>query len=133
MSPGRVVAALAAVLACGAVVAVLEDPNADAGFAVFAFVLSWLAALVIAAVLLVPVVVVRRIGRPSAGALAAALVAGGLVTFPVYAHFYEDASLAAEGGGVGACHGILPLAQLVRYGVADETYGGLYYFASCND
>jgi hypothetical protein len=96
MSPGRMVAALAAVRACGAVVAVLVDPNAEAGFAVFALVLSWLAAVAIAVVLLVPVVVVRalrgiRPTRPSDGALAAAFVVGGLVTFPVYTHFYDDA------------------------------------------
>ena len=70
---------------------------------------------------------------PSRGALAAALVAGGLATFPVYTDFYTDASLAAEGGGVGACSGILPLAQLVHNGLAGEPYAELYYFAACND
>jgi hypothetical protein len=138
MSPGRMVATLPAVLACGAVVAVLVNPDAEAMFAPFAFVLSSIAALAIAAVLLMPVVVVRaltgiRPAWPSGRALATALVAGGLVTFPVYSHFYADASLAAVGSGVGSCNGILPLAQVVRNSVADEPYGEFYYFASCDD
>ena len=126
-------------LACGAVVAVLIDPNAEAGFAVLAFAVSWLGALAIAALLLVPLVAVRasRGGRPpwppSRRALVVMLVAGGLVTFPVHAHFYNDATLAAVGDGVRACHGILPLAAVVRDGVADEPYGELYYFAACDD
>ena len=61
-----------------------------------------------------------------------AVVAGGLATFPVYIHFYDDASLAAVGGGVGACHGILPLSQVVRKSV-DEPYGELYHFAACDE
>jgi hypothetical protein len=131
------VAALAAALAFGMVVATLEEPNKAAG-AVYAFVAGWLVALAIAALLLAPVVAVRaargvRPPWPSRGALAAALVAGGLVMFPEYTDFYIDASLAAEGGGVGACTGILPLAQLVHDSIADEPYAELYYFASCND
>ena len=131
------VAALAAALAFGMVVATLEEPNKAAG-AVYAFLAGWLVAMAIAAVLLVPVVAVRaargiRPRRPGRGAVAAALVAGGLVMFPVYTDFYTEASLAAEGGGVGACTGILPLAQVAHNAIADEPYAGLYYFASCND
>jgi hypothetical protein len=125
-------AALAAALACGAVVAVLMDPNAEAGFVVILFLLSFLGALVIAAAIVAPLAIVRR-RRPGGAALAVALTAGGLVTFPVHNHFYDDASFAAEGGGVGACHGILPLAQAVRDDFAHEPYGRLYYFASCNE
>jgi hypothetical protein len=132
------VAALAAVLGCGAVVAVLLDPNAGAGFAAVALTVSWLGALALAAVLLLPVLVARTLRGmrpqwPGRRALAAALAVGGLVALPVHHHFYDDASLAAAGGGVGACHGILPLAQVVHDAVADEPRGELYYFASCND
>jgi hypothetical protein len=58
-----------------------------------------------------------------------ALVAGALIVFPVHSDFYTD----AEGGSVGRCSGILPLSQLAYHRVADETYGELYYFASCDD
>ena len=47
--------------------------------------------------------------------------------------FYTDASFAAEGGSVGRCSGILPLAQLAYHRFADETFADLFYFASCND
>jgi hypothetical protein len=43
--------------------------------------------------------------------IAPALAAGGLATFPVYSSFYSDANWAAEGGRVGYCDGILPLAH----------------------
>jgi len=65
-------------------------------------------------------------------AMVAAFV-GGLIVFPVHAGFYTDASFEAEGGSVGRCSGILPLAQLVYYRFADETFADLFYFASCND
>ena len=130
------VAALAVALCFGAIVASFAG-DAPGGFVVFAAVGSLLAALAIASLLIVPVVAVRalrgRPARPPNGIIAAALVAGGLVTFPVYSNFYEDASLAAEGGGVGYCGGVLPLSQVVHYSFADEPYARLYYFAGCDD
>ena len=102
-----------------------------------AAVVSLVAALAIAALLVAPVVAVRAFGgrpaRPPNGVIAAALVAGGLVTFPVCSNFYESARAAAEGGGVGYCGGVLPLSQVVHNRVADEPYGRLYYFAGCDD
>jgi hypothetical protein len=65
------VAALALVLVCGAVVAVLMDPNAEAAYMVVPFVLPGLGALVIAAVLLAPFALVRRRRRRPSEAQAA--------------------------------------------------------------
>ena len=125
------VAVLALALCSGAIVASLAA-GTPGGFFVVATVVSLVAALAIAALLVLPVVAVRRT-RPANGIIAAALIAGGLVTFPVSTNFYEDASLAAEGGGVGYCGGVLPLSQVVHNGVADEPYARLYYFAGCDD
>jgi hypothetical protein len=138
MSPARMVAALAAALCFGSIVASLADTGEPSPSAVVSAIVAIAGALAIAALLTVPVVAVQALrrgssARPSRRVLATALVAGGLVTFPVYTNFYDDASLAAQGGGVGYCGGILPLAQVVRNSVADEPYGRIYYFASCDD
>ena len=126
------VAALAVALCFGAVVAVLADSGEPAAVALWAWVGSIVVALAIAALIILPVAVVRR-GRPPDGVIAAALVAGGLFTFPVYSNFYEDAGLAREGGGVGYCGGVVPLSQVVHYSFAEEPYARFYYFASCDD
>jgi hypothetical protein len=137
MSVGRMVAVLAVALSFGAIVAVLADSGEPAAVALWAAVGSLVAALAIAALLTGLVAIVRVLlgspARPPNGMIAAALVVGGLVTFPVYSNFYEDASLAAVGGGVGYCGGVVPLSQVAYYSVADEPYARVYYFASCDD
>jgi hypothetical protein len=129
MSVGRMVAVLAVALCFGGVVAALANPGKELG-AAFAMIAAFLAALAIAAVL---VLAARVFRAPQTAAIAVALVVGGLIVYPVHTHFYTDARFAAEGGSVGRCSGILPLSQLVYNNVADETYGDLYYFASCED
>jgi ABC-type glucose/galactose transport system permease subunit len=129
MSVGRMVAVLAVALCFGGVVAAVANPGKELG-AAFAMIAAILAALAIAAVL---TLLARAFRAPLSRAVAVALVVGGLIVFPVHAYFYTDASFEAEGGSVGRCSGILPLSQLVYYGFANETYGDLYYFASCND
>ena len=132
------VAVLAVALCFGAVVAVLADSGEPtllaAGWATLG---SLVAALAIAALLSAPVALVRVLrgspARPPAGVIATALVVGGLMTFPVHSNFYEDASLAAEGGGVGYCGGSLPLSQVVYHRFAEKPYARLYYFAGCDD
>jgi hypothetical protein len=66
-------------------------------------------------------------------AFVAALAIGGLVVFPVYTNFDSDADAAAEGGGVGYCAGLLPLAGVVRNAFTDEPVGELCYSAGCDD
>jgi hypothetical protein len=129
MSVGRMVAGLAAALCFGGIVAALANPGKEIG-AAYAMVAAFLAALAIAAVF---TLLARAFQAPQTRAIAAALAVGGLIVFPVHAYFYTDARSAAEGGSIGRCSGILPLAQLVYHNVADETYGELYYFASCED
>ena len=123
------VAALAVALCFGGIVASLAQPGKEIGV-VFAMVAAFVGALAIAAIL---ALVGLAFGAPQSRAVATALVVGGLIVFPVHADFYTDASFAAEGGSVGRCSGILPLAQLVYYRFADETFAELFYFASCND
>ena len=123
------VAALAVVLCIGGFVAALAQPGKEVG-AVYALVAAFVAALAIAAVLALAGVALRA---PRGAAVAVALLAGGLIVFPVHGHFYTDEEFAAEGGSVGRCSGILPLSQFVYHRIADETYGDLYYFASCDD
>jgi hypothetical protein len=129
MSVGRMVAALAVALCFGGIVAALANPGKELG-AAYAMVAAFLAALAIAAVL---TLLARAFRAPRSRAVAMALVVGGLIVYPVHARFYEDATFEAEGGSVGRCSGILPLSQLVYHGFAEETYGELYYFASCDD
>jgi hypothetical protein len=128
------VVALTAALAVGMVVAVLANPDDTTG-AVYAFVAGWLAALVIAALLLAPVAAYRRLqgvrpAWPRGPGLATALAVGGLVVFPVHAGFYLDAESAAAGGGVGRCTGIAPLPAVVLF---ENDYAPFAYFASCDD
>jgi len=132
------VAALAIALSIGAIVASLVGDGEAAGFAVLAAVVAWVTAVVIAAVLIGPVVAVRVLQRrsrvrPPGRVLAAALVVGGLIVFPVYSNFYDDAHWAAVGGGVGYCSGIVPLAQVAHNRIADEPYSAVYYSAGCQD
>ena len=123
------VAALAVALCFGGIVAALAQPGKEIGV-VFAMVAAFVGALAIAAIL---TLVGLAFGAPQSRAVATALVVGGLIVFPVHAEFYTDASSAAEGGSVGRCSGILPLAQLAYHRFADETFAELFYFASCND
>jgi hypothetical protein len=137
MSVGRMVAALAVALCFGAVVASLAAAT-PGGFVVFAAVSSFVGAIVIAAVLTGAVVAVqalwtRSLTPPAAPVLAVALIAGGLVMYPVHMHFYQDAEAAAEGGPTGSCTGVLTLAQVLRNTIEDEAYGEISYFASCED
>jgi len=130
------VAALAVALCFGAVVATFAAQE-SALLVVWATLLGLVAALAIAAVITLAIATgqalagVRR--APSRGVLAGALIAGGLVMFPVHQHFYDDAAAAAVGGPVGRCSGVLTLAQVVRNSVEDEAYGEIYYVASCDD
>jgi hypothetical protein len=132
------VAALAVALSFGAIVASLAGDGEAAGYAVLVAVIASVTAVVIAAVLIAPVVAVRALQRrspvrPPGRVLAAALVAGGLIVFPAYSNFYTDAHSAAEGGGVGYCAGIVPLAQVAYSRIADESHSDVYYSASCDD
>jgi hypothetical protein len=123
------VAVLAGALCFGGVVAALANPGKEIG-AAYAMVAAILAALATAVVL---TLVARALRAPLSAAIAAALAVGGLIAFPVHAHFYTDAAFEAEGSPVGRCSGILPLSQLVYYRIANETYADMFYFASCND
>jgi hypothetical protein len=138
MSPGRLVAALAVVLAGGAVVTTVADPHYGVGWAALVLFVSLLGAVLIAAVLLVPGVVVRDLRgrrplRPGARACALALAVGGAVTFPVSADFDTDASAARADGGTGACSGSLPLAEAVQNRLTGFPYSRVFYLASCDD
>jgi hypothetical protein len=137
-SLGGMLAALAIALLFGTIVASLAGDGETAGLAVVVVVLACLGAAVIAAALVALVAAVRGLqGRrpalPPRPVVAVALAVGGLVVFPVYSNFYDDAEFAAVGGGVGYCSGILPLAQVVHNAVADEPYARIYYSASCQD
>jgi hypothetical protein len=133
MPVGRMVAALAAALGLGAIVAAFAS-DAPAGFAPVATVVSLLVAIVIAALLVAGVVAIRALaGRradvPRGLVIAAALAAGGLVVFPVHSsNFYTE-----EAGEAGDCEGVLPLAQALQNRVADDAYAPVSYFAGCED
>jgi hypothetical protein len=130
------VAVLAGALCFGAVVATLAT-QATALLVLWATLGALVGALAIAAVLTLAIVAVQALaGRrrgPSRGVIAAALIFGGLVMFPVHQHFYDDAAAAAVGGPDGRCIGVLTLAQIVRNSLTEDFYGEVAYFASCED
>jgi hypothetical protein len=132
MSTPRMLAVLAAVLSFGALVAVLPGYGLPTGVAAPIALIAWLAAVAIAAVILAPVAVIRR-ARPPRRLVAAALVFGGLLVYPVYDDFYTDAYWAAEGGGVGRCEGFVPLAEAVQNHIADSEYARVSLPMGCDD
>ncbi len=124
-------ASLAAVLAAASV---LIAARADALFA-------W--ALVIAAILWLGACRDRgraadpvRVGAaraPGLPVIGVALTLGALLAFPVHRSYYEERYWAEQGGGVGRCHGIVPLAEAVRMDRSELRYTPVAFSFGCDD
>jgi hypothetical protein len=103
---------LAVVLAIGTVIA-SRHGSPSLGLAVAVTAILWLAAAVIAGVLIGLAAVVTW-ERPSAAVVVLAFLVGGLVVFPVRAEYLGEST-----GEEADCTGYAPLAQAVTLG-ADE-------------
>ena len=134
---GRMLAALAGLLAIGATVAVIS-PELTALVIVVVTVLTFLLAVVIAGVAIAPIVAVRSLRRrrlvlPPPWWLAVALVVGAVIVFPVNDRYYPEREWAAVRSQVGLCDGVLPLSELVQNRLAGDRYARWYYAGGCND
>jgi hypothetical protein len=125
-------AMLAAVLAAGTAAA-MRAQTQDAGIAMIFGVALFLIALALAAVIVFPIMVVRRLlghgPRPPWPVFAAAFAIAAALLFPVHGEFERSDSADEAGGG---CSGIMPLPEALQNELAD---GGpaRHYVAACAD
>jgi hypothetical protein len=127
-------AALAVLLAIGTSAATVQSQLTAVVIPVLT-ALTFLLAVVLAAVLIAPVVAVRslrqgRVVAPATWSLAAVLVVGAVM---VYGHFYTDRQWATVGSQVGLCSGVMPLAEVVQNRVAHDRYAPWNSIGGCND
>ncbi len=124
-------ASLAAVLTAATVV-VAARAEALFAWALIVAAILWLGAVVIAGALVIPFALRRR-GRPSSAVLGVALALAALVAFPVQRSYYAERYWAELGGGVGRCHGVVPLAEAVRMDRSELQYTPVAFSFGCND
>jgi hypothetical protein len=129
--------ALVALLAIGAIAAVIPPELTALAIAALTVLTSVIAAVIVG-VLIAPVVVVGSIRRgqlesSQAWLLAIALVTGAAIVFPMHDRYYPEREWAAVGSQVGLCDGVLPLSEFVQNRLADDRYARWYYVGGCND
>ncbi len=125
-------AVLAAVLLFGGLLAVISSSGVSMSFGLPLAVVAWFVAVAIAGVLVAPVALVRR-GRPPRPVVAAALLLGGLLVFPVNGSFYTDRGWARENAPDGNCSGLLVLPEAIQNHFTDDAHARFAVGEFCED